>query len=420
MDFLMTQWDSLMTLVKGNPWNSATIAAVISTIAGSGILSFLRRPKSASQGEAKYFADGKLLTPPTRRPAYSDRMAYVLAEMSALAYYEFEGSGGVVKDAAKHFLGRVSDNSEEIEKLLEQFADELLVKGVDSIEFFRKILENSDFELIGTINVKETQGFVCRRNPSKGASYVVVAFRGTEQKTSDWLTDARAVPKQEGVTKVHTGFHEALLVNEDIDGFTAMQRVEEFLDAPEAKDANGELLPVFITGHSLGGALALLAAKQLGSKIDGASYTYGAPRVANYDYFRGMKTPVFRVVNSSDIVPRVPPGAIMTLIVKLVQGLSWLTSLVPAVSGLLDKLEQKLDMLMGYRHYGDQRYLTDVKSGEWNTVRLLSNPPAIDRLIWMGTQLSTNIFSPVKSHGMKLYRNKLNYIANDRNKASGT
>ena len=70
------------------------------------------------------------------------------------------------------------------------------------------------------------------------------------------------------------------------------------LDSEGAKDKSGNKLPVFITGHSLGGALALLTTRALPQDMVGACYTYGAPRVANYEYFDGMKTPVFRVVIS--------------------------------------------------------------------------------------------------------------------------
>ena len=47
------------------------------------------------------------------------------------------------------------------------------------------------------------------------APYVVVAFRGTEKKVDDWLTDAKAVPTEDGDTKVHSGFLEALKVETD-------------------------------------------------------------------------------------------------------------------------------------------------------------------------------------------------------------
>ncbi len=406
--------DTLLALVRDNAFASAGLGSFVSVIVGSGIFSFLRRPKKVSQGDAKYFADIKLLSPPMARPAYSDRMSYVLAEMSSLAYYEFEGSGGTLRNAAKNFLNMAVDDEEEIRKWLETFADDLLIKGVDSEEFLKKVLEKSGFDLLGTVNVAETQAFVCKRVAENEAPYVVVAYRGTEKKVDDWLTDVKAVPTEDGDTKIHTGFLEALKVETDSQGRTALKCIEDILDDPKAKDDSDNPLPLFITGHSLGGALALLTAKEVALDINGACYTYGAPRVANYEYFAGMKTPVFRVVNSADIVPRVPPGAIMGLIVKLVQGISWVTGFMPVVSKLFDKLEAWLDKLNGYRHYGDQRYLTDVKSGRFETVKLLSNPPAIDRIMWMGQQIGVSLFAPVKSHGMAIYRKKLNYIANSR------
>lgn len=407
-----------ITQIEWSTWTiGGVVTAVVLAVASTGVFSFLRRPKkySSPQGEAKYFTDSKLLSQPMPRPAYSDRMAYVMAEMSALAYYEFEGYGSVLKDAAKHLLNKTFDNEEDIERILNMFANDLLIKGVDSREFFSEILKTSGFDLIDTICVAETQAFACKRNVPNEPPYIVIAFRGTEQKISDWLTDAKAAPKQEGVTKVHTGFHEALMKETDDTGKTALQRVKDILEGQEAKDGNGKALPIFITGHSLGGALALLTTKQIASNINGACYTFGGPRVANYEYFDGIKTPVFRIVNSSDIVPRVPPGALITVIVRLIQGFSWLTNVMPPISRLLNKLEGFLDKLNGYRHYGDLRYLTDVKGGRFNDVKLLTNPPAIDRVMWMWQSLAASFFMPLKSHGMIIYRRKLDHIANSRN-----
>jgi len=38
-----------------------------------------------------YFSARELLTPPTERAAFSDRQAYMCAELSRLAYFKFEG-----------------------------------------------------------------------------------------------------------------------------------------------------------------------------------------------------------------------------------------------------------------------------------------------------------------------------------------
>jgi predicted lipase len=70
--------------------------------------------------------------------------------------------------------------------------------------------------------------------------------------------------------------------------------------------------PIYITGHSLGGALAILAAAQLvqaGHPVQGV-YTYGAPRVGNrkfrQQFNQHLQDRTFRLVNDEDIVPCLP------------------------------------------------------------------------------------------------------------------
>ena len=393
---------------------SGGVMAVVAT-AGTAIFTYIRRPKSSATETGPYFTEAALLSPPLTRPAYSDRMAYVLAEMSDLAYYQFEGQRGFVDDAVENALSLDLTDDTNVREFLERFSTKLMSGRRLQLESMRKILANSDFSLLNVVNINETQGFVCKRIAENEPSYLVFAFRGTEKKISDWLTDARCVPKVEGKSKVHTGFIEAFAEKKDADGKTVKEAVEEILTGEDAKGHNGESLPLFITGHSLGGALALLATKLVAPNVNGACYTFGAPRVGNYEYFRFVKTPVYRIVNSSDIVPRVPPGAGMMGLILIVQGFSWLFRFVPPVSAVLDKLEAFLDKLNGYRHFGDLRYLSDVAEGRFDTVRLLSNPPATDRVIWMWRRVAESFFAPVKSHGMNIYRKKLAYLANSRN-----
>ena len=377
----------------------------------SAILAFLRRVKSSTQQSSKYFIDANLLSPPMERPAYSDRMAYVLSEMSDLAYYEFEGRDGLINDAVKNALSINLTHEKCIRTFLEEFSTDLMSQRNPGIKVFEAILTNSGFKLLGLINVAETQGFVCKRNMPDEPPYVVVAFRGTEKKVSDWLTDVSAVPIEQGKTKVHTGFLEAFTVKTDSEGKTAMDRMQVFLTLPEAQDENSEPLPLFITGHSLGGALALLATRLVAPDVNGACYTFGAPRIANYEYFERIKTPVYRIVNSSDVVPTVPPGAIMSPLCRILGMLSSVTSPLPVLPSLFDKLENYLDKLSGYRHFGDLRYLTDVAAGRFHEVKLLRNPPVIDRVIWFWKHLAKSFFVPLKCHGMARYRKKLTYIA---------
>ena len=65
----------------GDYWPHVT--GVVVPAVATAIFAYIRRPKSTARDTGPYFTEAKLLTPPLVRPAYSDRMAYVLAEMSA-------------------------------------------------------------------------------------------------------------------------------------------------------------------------------------------------------------------------------------------------------------------------------------------------------------------------------------------------
>jgi len=151
---------------------------------------------------------------------------------------------------------------------------------------------------------RDTQGFVAESNDA-----ILVAFRGTQpNRPMDWFADFRATCDPWDHTnagKVHSGFYSAL---RKVWGVTL---------------ANGEILPrrlvnrgsktVWITGHSLGGALAELCAAQalFVSKIPVQGvYTFGQPRVGTKDFADAVNAKlgsgIFRFVNDRDIVPRVP------------------------------------------------------------------------------------------------------------------
>jgi triacylglycerol lipase len=138
-----------------------------------------------------------------------------------------------------------------------------------------------------------TQAFI-----AQDEQHLYLAFRGTESKNHvDWMRDAefRPVPGVFG-GRVHSGFRRAL-----------DEVWLELLDQIASTDRK-----LVITGHSLGGGLATLAAARLaaGDHTSEAIYTYGSPRVglrdfaAAYQAALGNKT--YRIINHIDIVTRVP------------------------------------------------------------------------------------------------------------------
>ena len=136
---------------------------------------------------------------------------------------------------------------------------------------------------------------------------VIVAFRGSEmapaiKDLNDWIYDSNAQMQGGsywGGGKVHKGFAQC-----------ANSVYAKVL--PTVKLYAGARKPVWITGHSLGGALATLMAfrlKPLTPNVVGL-YTFGAPRVGNKDFRSAFLSKGFtygRWVNDRDPAPVLPP-----------------------------------------------------------------------------------------------------------------
>ncbi|KFK22257.1 phospholipase a1- chloroplastic-like [Arabis alpina] len=75
----------------------------------------------------------------------------------------------------------------------------------------------------------------------------------------------------------------------------------------------GEELSISVTGHSLGAAIALLAADDIATRVNYAPpvsvFSFGGPRVGNREFadrLDSKEVKVLRVVNSQDVVTKVP------------------------------------------------------------------------------------------------------------------
>ena len=130
---------------------------------------------------------------------------------------------------------------------------------------------------------------------------IIVAFRGTEpSRMQDLMTDLNLqfVPGPMG--QVHRGFLASL---ESI--------ADKLLDAVTSRQDGKRLL--WITGHSLGGALAQLTVAcliRMRRPVQGL-YTFGAPRCGDAkfagEFDRQARHYSFRIVNEQDVVPKVAP-----------------------------------------------------------------------------------------------------------------
>ncbi|MEM6451294.1 MAG: lipase family protein [Cyanobacteria bacterium P01_D01_bin.105] len=160
---------------------------------------------------------------------------------------------------------------------------------------------------------RDTQAFMFRTD-----KFMVLAFRGS-QESKDWLTNFTTQLRnftiyKDGVAanssyrgRVHKGFFLAWAIIEK-SVLAQMGRWRQ-----DCADMGNALPPLYITGHSLGGALATIAAAALaehGIEVAGV-YTFGQPRVGDRTFVRQLNNitqgKVFRFVNNNDIVPHVPP-----------------------------------------------------------------------------------------------------------------
>lgn len=263
---------------------------------------------------------------PTFRAAYSDRTSLLLARLALRAYQSFDADDQSFVDFSKGF-------------------EELGLRPC--------------FGLVDPVS--GTAGYVVA-----GDDIIAVVFRGTEN-TLDWKTNFRIqfVVLQGGV-EVHAGFFQAYLTIRD----ELFKRIKELLEPPQ------EPRPVYLAGHSLGGAIAMMATAELSNHEDrklrdsvAACYTFGSPKVGNRSFDQFVKVPLYRVTNGYDIVPFVPP---------------W----------------------FGYRQVGDTRYfglpgVAPLRRAPRLWRQVLHSARGLFDLLWSGR------LANVADHGMQVYVAKL-------------
>ena len=187
---------------------------------------------------------------------------------------------------------------------------------------------NSRFSAAGLPEVKfftnqSTQCYVASND-----RFAIVAFRGSEiwkkkektdlsEEVSDLKTniDIRLTDWEQG-GKVHRGFKEAL--------------DEIWPDLlPYIRKIQGKGCKIWITGHSLGGALATLCAGRYGN-VQGV-YTFGSPKVGDEAFKDNFDVKMYRFVNNYDIVSRVPTWYpfVHVVVLKFIDGNGIIRDTIP-------------------------------------------------------------------------------------------
>ena len=177
----------------------------------------------------------------------------------------------------------------------------------DAKRKLERILERWGFECMTRLSQGGTEGFV-----AESESALVVAFAGTDPViAANWITDFNIRTGPDGV---HRGFS---------DGVAGV--------GPALIGAlGGTTKHIFLVGHSLGGALAVVAAWRLTGENKGLAdwiprgggidvgriagvLTFGMPRAGNEAFeiayrSRGLWQKTVRLEYGSDIIPSLPPA----------------------------------------------------------------------------------------------------------------
>jgi Lipase (class 3) len=167
-------------------------------------------------------------------------------------------------------------------------------------KFLIKIKEKSSGESKNTFF-----GFILEPKDNNTITYIV--FRGTREKI-EWINNANFSQTDE---KVSDGFREIYTYTEE--NIRSIQSIltdvlkDKLFKVPDAK--------IILTGHSLGGALASLAADTIGQLYEYSSqktlylYTFASPRVGNTAFKKMVEEKCYkcyRMFNTEDLVPQLP------------------------------------------------------------------------------------------------------------------
>ncbi len=167
-------------------------------------------------------------------------------------------------------------------------------------DFVRSRFKKAGLKNVVFLNKDSTQCFVASND-----KYALVVFRGSEiwkkkekfdleKVLADLMTDVdiRLVKWEQG-GKAHRGFKNSL-----------DEVWDDLIILIEKLRRKG--LKIWFGGHSLGAALATLAADRYSNTA--GVYTIGSPRVGDSDFRDRYHVQNYRIVNNSDIVTKVPPA----------------------------------------------------------------------------------------------------------------
>ena len=143
------------------------------------------------------------------------------------------------------------------------------------------------------LHISNTRGVIAKKDAA-----TIICFAGTDPLSlPDWIADLRT---QKSADQLHKGFQDAV-------DAVWKGSLEPICAAIKAAGAT-----LMFAGHSLGGALAVVAAERAlrENNLKSDVYTFGMPRVGTLTFtnkYQDLANTTYRFIHGQDIVPTVPP-----------------------------------------------------------------------------------------------------------------
>lgn len=166
-----------------------------------------------------------------------------------------------------------------------------LIYTEDEQTILKELEKCKSFKLEKTIIVDNVECMILSKD-----DILIIAFSGTKiEELDDIITDVKFWYESFENFKIHKGFIDYYKKIK----FSVLKKVIELEKQKERK--------IYWTGHSLGGALAVLFGFVYSK---GVVYTFGQPKIGSREFSKTCdeKIKIYRIFNDIDLIPKLPPG----------------------------------------------------------------------------------------------------------------
>ena len=222
------------------------------------------------------------------------------------------------------------------------------------------------------INTRDTFG-LCAKGGKGYENDIFIIFRGSTKLKADWMTNFRlGVQVSDNGWPVHIGFNTAFK--------SMLPQIQDFL-----RTAN-KAATIHCIGHSLGGAVATIAANWVASNKSQSVklYTFGAPKPGLFMFANSLtkkigKKNIFRTYHATDPVPMVP---MFPFVQPPLPGFG---HCIPSSEGIL-----------GAEAHDIKKYVKSVSRQSWDNLERRKPPYSIESSVkfWLQSKTPVNAGSP--------------------------